>query len=228
MLAGSASRVKADVLAFSATRRLWEAVMEWARLALDYLKVLLSTPVIIGAVIVLFMCRFRSSIRAMLERPFTFRAPGGFEATVGGQAEVAQEVAQQGAQLTRAEPAAAPVPPEQVAMLQQIGRWWMYERLYRVIFRSQIELLRFLAGQPNRQARVSELMPFYQQAVTRGLLAAAYPFENYLNFLRTSLLIQWTGPGVGQEPVVTLTRWGGEFLDYIANSNYVWTVERFF
>jgi hypothetical protein len=221
--------------------------MEWARLALEYLKVLLSTPVIIGIVCIWFICRFAASIRMVLERrDVKVKGPGGIEASFGGQAQagVAEEVrrVQADTRLTpgagaltvtgatpevrvTGEQAPAAMPPEQVQRLQTIARWWMYERLYRAIFRSQIELLFFLARRPNGQARWNELTPFYEQAVPRGP-AGAYPFENYLNYLRITSLVQWATPDSGQDTIVTLTVWGREFLQYLTGANYAWTVER--
>jgi cytochrome c oxidase subunit IV len=64
------------MLASAARTVLCFVVMEWTRLILEYLKVLLSAPVIIGVVVVFLVIRFRDSIRAVLERPITARAPG--------------------------------------------------------------------------------------------------------------------------------------------------------
>jgi hypothetical protein len=94
------------------------------------------------------------------------------------QTEVAEKVREEVLPQRVEQPAAA-VPPDQVAALQRMARWWAYERLYRVIFRSQIELLRFLEARPGQRARWTELIQFYQNALTRGLLPARTPYENF-------------------------------------------------
>jgi hypothetical protein len=53
--------------------------MEVARLILEYIKVLLSAPVIFGTVALVFLCLFREDIKAVLLRIAKNRFPGGTE-----------------------------------------------------------------------------------------------------------------------------------------------------
>lgn len=52
-------------------------VVDIAHLVLEYVKVLLSAPVIAGAVALTFLCLFRGEIRALIGRVFRIRFPGG-------------------------------------------------------------------------------------------------------------------------------------------------------
>lgn len=51
--------------------------MEIAHLILEYLRVILSAPVIAGAVAITFLCLFRGGISALIDRVFRIRFPGG-------------------------------------------------------------------------------------------------------------------------------------------------------
>lgn len=53
--------------------------MEIAKLILDYLKVFLSSSVIIGAVAVTFLCFFKDDIKTLIQRIVKIRFPGGSE-----------------------------------------------------------------------------------------------------------------------------------------------------
>lgn len=50
-----------------------------ANLILEYLKVILTAPVIAGVAVVLFLCLFKADIRALMRRIATIKFPGGGE-----------------------------------------------------------------------------------------------------------------------------------------------------
>mgnify|MGYP000998561112 CR=1 FL=1 len=53
--------------------------MEWFRLALEYLRVFLSTQVIVGIIVIIFFKMFREEIKEFITRIVTLRLPGGGE-----------------------------------------------------------------------------------------------------------------------------------------------------
>lgn len=87
--------------------------MEIAKLVLEFLRVLLSAPVVAGAIAIAFIAVFRGDIRALMRRVATIRFPGGEVST--SQAERSSEVA----------PAAGTTPKvpseEQVTLPQNIA-----------------------------------------------------------------------------------------------------------
>jgi len=219
-----------------------------ATVVLDYLKVFLSSPVIVGAVVVLFLLMFRPAITAALGRILTVEGPGGLKATFEEQNQATEEGQRRAIKETpgkaleinvsdvvtvsdtaEARPGSPPaaatgaqqqiVKPEDRALM--FARWWVFERIFRSVFLSQIQLLRYLDSRPNRQAKVSELYGFYKQGILdRGVAPTAYPWENYMRFLLNWGLVRWTpSPVPGQEDVY-LTDLGVEFLRYIEKLNY--------
>lgn len=101
------------------------------------------------------------------------------------------------------------------------AHWWAFEKIYRDVFQSQIYLLRYLEGRPNKQAKAQELYPFYQQGVlNKGIAAATYPWENYLRFLVNWGLIAWEPSPIPGQEEVKITPRGTGFLQYIAMNNY--------
>jgi hypothetical protein len=91
---------------------------------------------------------------------------------------------------------------------------WLAERIYRLIFGSQIALLRQLskAGTMSRQ----EILPYYEKAVAAEPgFYAGYSFEDYLHSLRSSLGL--IGP-VGEDRFA-LSKRGAQFLTWMAAEN---------
>jgi hypothetical protein len=53
--------------------------MEWLQIALEYLKVLLSTQIIAGIIAIVFFRTFKDDIKALILRIAKIRLPGGGE-----------------------------------------------------------------------------------------------------------------------------------------------------
>ncbi len=207
--------------------------MEIARLVLEYLRVLLSPQVVSGAVIVFSLVAFRVPVERLIDRIRSVRGPGGTGADFGEQLRTAEEVKPElakthelkaGEQLTVTDAGGArttPAPTDAQQALERLARWWAFEKIYRAIYRSQIDLLRFLERNPDHRASWSELQVFYQQGIlAQGVPPQAYPYQNYMTFLANVGLIQWTTPPGAPEAQVTLTPLGDEFLHYLLLSNY--------
>ncbi|MBA3963807.1 MAG: hypothetical protein H0X40_18165 [Chthoniobacterales bacterium] len=67
--------------------------MTYAQLVLEYLKVLLSAPVIAGAAAIVLLVLFREDFKALLRRVAKIRLPGGTEVSTS-QATKAEEAAE--------------------------------------------------------------------------------------------------------------------------------------
>jgi len=65
--------------------------MDIAKLILDYLKVLLSAPVMISVVVILFIIVFREDIKALILRIAKIRLPGGTEVSTPQSNQLAAE-----------------------------------------------------------------------------------------------------------------------------------------
>lgn len=200
----------------------WEVFL---RLVLDYLRALLSTPVVVGAVIVFFLLKFKPGLDALLTKLASFKGPAGFELSFAAdQAKATEDVKkiQEQAHVQVVEQQThAPAAQNWENIAVEMGKWWAFERLFRSIYSSQIMLLRHLSTSPNQTARWSELVKFYQDGVlAKGVPAVQYPFENYMGFLRNAGLITWTLHPGAAEGDVTLTSLGQEFVNYLQSMNY--------
>jgi len=71
--------------------------MEWAKIILEYLKVLLSGQVISGTVVIVFIVKFKAEIRGLLDRIATIKFPGG-ELTTSQIAREREELPSAGSQ----------------------------------------------------------------------------------------------------------------------------------
>jgi hypothetical protein len=214
--------------------------MEIARLVLDFLKVLLSPQVVTGALVVFFLAFFKFPVVQLIGRIKSVKGPAGTGAEFGEQVRTAEEVKPQliktheitpGEQLTLAPDVATGTAtpnatPDQNAAnalkaAQTLARWWVFEKVYRAVFRSQIELLRFLERKADHRASWSDLLVFYQQGIlAQGIASETYPYQNYMVYLSNVGLIQWSTPAGAPEPQVTLTPLGTEFLQYLIFNNY--------
>ena len=103
----------------------------------------------------------------------------------------------------------------------QFAQQWIFERVFRNIFRSQIDLLRHLQQSDPQQAPLSALLRFYEGGITgKGIPNTSYPYENYIGFLRNFGLIELAPASGTTERVVSLTPLGSNFLQYIERFNY--------
>jgi hypothetical protein len=188
-------------------------------LVLDYLRAVLSGPVVIGAVIAFFLVKFRLPVAALLTRLASAKGPGGFELSFVDQAKAAEDVKRIQEQTQPKEQAVQSVAVWQKAALE-MTKLWAFERLFRAIYRSQIMLLRHLANAPNQTARLAELMKYYQEGILEeDVPADKYPYENYMGFLRNAGLVTWSYGGT-DDADVKLTTLGQAFLDYLLRMNY--------
>lgn len=173
--------------------------MDNARLALDYIEVLIWPSVVIAA-IGIFIWRFRTQLAALIDRIHSLSIAG-----------LAQLGASPGPQPTE-EPAERPAATEDElnAFVEQLERiygeelenlqrqsselWekWttaelylFYERTYRVIYGTQLRLLEFLRLRGAVGATAAELHWFFQQHITAAQAMPGYVprLDAYMGYL---------------------------------------------
>lgn len=85
-----------------------------------------------------------------------------------------------------------------------------FERIYRLIFGSQLRLLQHMNTQPAGQLPVSAAQVFYIAARAQHLqFYTTYPFDQWLQFLINSVLVKRIDSRIG------ITVRGGEFLTHL-------------
>ncbi|WP_297325431.1 hypothetical protein [Nitrosomonas sp.] len=65
--------------------------LEIAKLILEYLKVLLSSPALFSVIAIFFICRFTEDIKALLLRVAKIKLPGGTEVITTQRSRIAEE-----------------------------------------------------------------------------------------------------------------------------------------
>jgi hypothetical protein len=188
--------------------------LEIARVALEYLKAILSVQVVVGVVVMLLVCMFRSQIKAKLDQLLHLEAPG---VKVDFQTQALAQAAE-----------LAPAERERIAAAEgaasAFAKLWIYERAVRVIFQSQILLLRHLRGRPNGTEKKRALEQFYWQSTSKDY-AGPYTYDLYLGFLASNGFVTIGPP---PDPDVSIAPNGRGFLDYIDNNPDVslWIYQR--
>jgi len=98
-------------------------------------------------------------------------------------------------------------------MAEQVAR--AFDRLYYLIYRSQIAVLQLLNTLGGTGVDIEALRPFYAQgAANNPDLYRGYAFEGWLDFMRTTLIVVVTGNQVA------ISMEGREFLKYMVNQGY--------
>ena len=89
------------------------------------------------------------------------------------------------------------------------------EKIYLTIYGSQIKTLQRLNETAGRGVNVADVKTLYEQAKSKyPKFYATYSFENWLNYLYTSVLIKQ----LGEKIAITIR--GQEFLKYLISQGY--------
>ena len=191
--------------------------MDQARLALDYLDVVIW-PLLVAAVVWLLVTKFRAEFAALIGRIKSLSSPlGTVQMTEQQTAEpegIPAVVAFLSNILARKEEEIVQhklVTTNVAVELERYRLGYFFERTYRVIYGTQINLLRYLSYTGGASA--DELSHFNEEHLR--LMRAAWPAYNYapasyLGFLQSSSLI------TVQDGKYSITELGRSFLQWMA------------
>lgn len=124
---------------------------------LEYLRVFLSSPVVIGVVAIVFIILFRTQIRGLIERVATIRGPG-VELTTTQSSKLTSEASRPDelpdvSAEAATVPASIPLTPEQQTQIQELFQaeratafLWEYRYLNYFLVRHTQEVLDWLAS----------------------------------------------------------------------------------
>lgn len=104
----------------------------------------------------------------------------------------------------------------QVAELQTA---LLFERIYNIIFGSQIKLLESLIINGSAGILYEDIAAYYQGVKAKWPNLNSYPLENYLGYLMNSGLIILFSEGIQKKYKVTPL--GIDFIEYINKLNYI-------
>ena len=191
--------------------------VEIAKLVLEYVKVVLSAPVIVGALAMASLCLFRGEIRALIVRIWRIRFPGGelfASQQERSQADIAPRgqppAAPQGQQVQL--PATVTLTPEQAQQVVQLiqseranAALWEYRYLNYFLARSTQLVLDWLGTlqQPISVNLIdSYLQSFIVDAQERAAILTALQNHHLITIANNLVQItpkgreymQWRGP----------------------------------
>lgn len=190
-----------------------------ANLALEYVKVFLSTPSVVGAIVLVVLLTFRRQIAALIDRIRRLNWPGG-SATFGREQGKVEEAAAGGSPAGTLPPNTSPVQlpqhitlsPQQAQEIAQLIRseranaaLWEYRYLNFYLVRSTQAVLDWLATlpQPVSERLVdSHLQAFVPDANERAAISSALQRHHLVVAADGAIrvtdkgreYIQWRGP----------------------------------
>jgi len=189
--------------------------MNTTEIVLEYLKVVLSTPVIAGAIVVLLLCQFRSDIKALIGRIGKITFPGG---------ELSMSQAERTAKESGGDTPPPPPPsevalpqgltltPEQVTELQQFiageranAFLWEYRFLnYHLVLRTQqiLDWLPSLTPPPTVALLDNLLQQFIPDAEERNAITGTLHSHHLIDWSSGLIVVTpkgreymaWRGP----------------------------------
>lgn len=187
--------------------------MEIARLVLDYLKIILSWPVITAIAIIYFLRLFKEPISDFLSRLVKGQVYGvTVEATT--PSEQRKEVQETSVPKPQAdiEKYISENPQEVLKEYARVLNGYWFERGYNLIYGTQIALLEHLLSKGVDGDFYVNVFPFYQNFLNRSNLTTTQ-MADYLGFLRDMKFIDITSDG--DDLRVKITPYGVDFLSYI-------------
>lgn len=176
--------------------------MDQARLVLDYVEALVW-PLVVAGLVATALALFRQQIGELINRMRRLTVgPSGAEFDAAAQAapergEAIEEAPEKIAELVRqqADELEREYQTHMAELSQRLGAtdfYWFCERVYRIIYGSQIRLLQHLQVRGDAGSSVAELVPFFQQHVEAvRVVNPAYggAFDAYIGYLAASQLI---------------------------------------
>lgn len=173
--------------------------MDQARLALDFIDTLAWPAAVVGLV-AFFLVRFRESVGGLLDRIQEVKGPAGTGFTAPA-----------------APTGQSPIEPDKDELRKGYETYYVlyqFERIYRVIYGTQLTFMLAFLVDPNRTLPEVSLTPAYDLHVqrTEGEVNYTVPTrEVYVSFLISSGMITRDD----QARTYQLTDWGSAFLNYI-------------
>ena len=192
--------------------------METSNIVLQYLKVFLSWPVITLALVIFFIKLFKDPISDFIRRLIKgeaygvkFQASSPAEQKKEAEKKEAEEIPQIQSE-NELERYVKDNPKEAIKNIIDISRKFRFERIFNIIYGTQINLLVHLNTKGETGDKYINLFSYYNDYIARSRLYSA-KIEDYFGFLHSMQLIEFFGEGTNFS--VRITPEGAHFLSYI-------------
>jgi hypothetical protein len=188
------------------------AIMDIARLVLEYIRAILSWPVVLGLLGIYFLKTFHQPVADLLRR-FTKAAGYGVSIEAAGPSTQLQEIKETGVPRPVEDQLREYVrenPAEVVReFIRTFNAYW-FERSFNLIFGTQILLLEYLLDKGKEGESYVGLEQFHREFLRRGGFQTTQ-FADYLGFLLYLNFIRYEG-----DPIqVYITPYGVDFVSYL-------------
>ena len=189
--------------------------MEYANLILEYLKVLLTAPVLFSLVAVLFVTLFREDIKALILRIAKIKLPGRTEVSIPQSYQLAAEEQKPAPEPSVENQVAlvglpADLTPQQQSTVEQLIRSyiatayiWEYRYLNYFLVRGTQLVLDWLIGLPQATTYM------HYDSVWLPIIPSANERQAIINALQTHHLIQQLEHGM-----IVVTQKGREYQEW--------------
>ncbi len=187
--------------------------MQIASIVLEYLRVLLSWPVIAGLVALYFLIQFRDPLSDFLKRMVRGQI-GAVTLEAARPSEQSKEIKMTEAPKTQDEiEKYISENPQQVIKeyIRTFNAYW-FEKAFNLIYGTQISLLEHLLSKGTDGDAYINLYSFYQEFLNRSNLTATQ-FADYVGFLRDAKFVEIET--VANDMRGKITPYGTDFLSYI-------------
>ena len=184
-----------------------------SNIVLQYLKVLLSWPVITLILVISFIKLFKDPIS-----DFIHRLIKGEIGSVKLQAISPADQKKEAEEFPPIQPEnelelyVKNNPGEAIKTIIEISRNFRFEKIFNIIYGTQINLLAHLNTKGESGDKYINLLSYYNYYIARSRLYSA-KIEDYFGFLHSMQLIEFFGEGTNFS--VRITPEGAHFLSYI-------------
>lgn len=189
--------------------------MEVSNIVLQYVKIFLSWPIVVFVLVVIFIRQFKEPISSFISRLVKSEF-GSFKLQTSSpeqQKKEAREIPQTQSE-DELENYVRNNPRQAIKTIIDISRNFRFERIFNIIYGSQIRLLLSLRLRGDSGDKYINLCSYYDDYINRSRLYSAKT-EDYFGFLYSMKLIEYFGEIPNYS--VKITPEGIDFLSYIKN-----------
>ncbi len=189
--------------------------MEIAKLVLEYFRLILSWPVIVGLIVVIFFAKFQASVSDLIKR-FAEGEVSGVKFKIAPLQQQEKQQSVEGSSfpsLTQQEKDIVENPKKTAEKLKELNTALRFEKIFNLIFGSQFRLLEHLETKGSAGEKYVNIVPFYNQHLASTPVPPSTTYPQFLQYLLSNNLI--TIEGTDTDSVVKITPAGVDFLSYI-------------
>ena len=187
-----------------------------SEIILDYLKVILTWPVIFGSALFYFLVVYRDPIQGFLRRIIKGKIYGAtFEASPPIDQDSIKDKKSDIEPLDEMRKFVKENPEKVMSDYFLLANHYRFERSFHFIYGTQILLLEHLEKKGVAGDYFTNLLPFYQQHITLSQ-SDSYKMEDYVDFLSYSRFVEYNRDD--NKFIIKITDFGLDFLNYLRSS----------